>query len=162
MLRIDQILDRTSTLGTVWLGLTIGCAQCHDHKFDPIRQKDYYQLFAFFNRGIEVNIEAPLAGEMGPYLHGKPERDRKRKELLDAYNVPAYQPEWERKTLEASTNPNIGDQWILAWETVGYDFDGGQASFARLPKNARRSSRTNSPTISSSGTAWWTGRSSRS
>ena len=126
MLRIEQIMDRANTLGTVWLGLTVGCAQCHDHKFDPITQKNYYQLFAFFNSGKEVNIEAPLPGEMGPFLHGKPERDKKRKELLKAYRVSEFQPEWERKTLEAATNPNIGDQWILAWETVGYDFDGGQ------------------------------------
>jgi hypothetical protein len=45
---------------------------------------------------------------------------------LAAYKAPEIQPEWERKTLEASTNPKIGDQWILAWETVGYDWDGGQ------------------------------------
>ena len=126
MLRIEQIMDRANTLGTVWLGLTVGCAQCHDHKFDPITQKDYYQLFAFFNSGKEVNIEAPLAGEMGPYLHGKAEHDRKRRELLQAYRVHEFQPEWERKTLEAATNSAIGDHWILAWETVGYDFDGGQ------------------------------------
>jgi hypothetical protein len=126
MLRIEQIMDRTATFGTVWLGLTTGCAQCHDHKFDPISQKDYYQLFAFFNRDVEVNIEAPLSGEMGPYLHDKPEHDRKRKELLAAYKVPELEPGWESKTLEAATNPKIGDQWILAWETVGYDFDGGQ------------------------------------
>jgi hypothetical protein len=136
MLRIEQIMDRASSLGTVWLGLTIGCAQCHDHKFDPITQKEYYQIFAFFNSAMEVNIEAPLAGEMGPYLHGKPERDRRRKELLAAYKAPELQPEWERKTLEASTNPKIGDQWILAWETVGYDFDGGQDILRLAP--ARR------------------------
>jgi hypothetical protein len=134
MLRIEQIMDRASTLGTVWLGLTVGCAQCHDHKFDPISQKEYYQLFAFFNSGNEAMIEAPLAGEMGPYLHGKPERDRKRKELLAAYRVPEFQPEWERKTLEAATNPNVGDQWILAWETVGYDFDGGQDILRLAPE----------------------------
>ena len=80
MLRLEQVMDRANTLGTVWLALTVGCAQCHDHKYDPISQKEYYQLFAFFNRDVEVNIEAPLTGEMGPYLHGKPERDRKRKE----------------------------------------------------------------------------------
>ncbi len=41
--------DRLETTATVWLGLTVGCARCHDHKFDPITQKDYYQLIAFFN-----------------------------------------------------------------------------------------------------------------
>jgi hypothetical protein len=126
MLRIEQVMDRASTLGTVWLGLTVGCAQCHDHKFDPISQREYYQLFAFFNRAVEVNIEAPLPGEMGPYLHGKSERDRKRKEMLTTYKVPELQPEWERKTLDASTNPKAGDEWALAWATVGYDLDGGQ------------------------------------
>ena len=126
MLRIEQVVDRTSTLGTVWLGLTLGCAVCHDHKYDPISQKEYYQLFAFFNSAIEVDLEAPLAGEIGPYLHGKPEYDKKRRELLAEYKVPELQPEWERKTLEATSNPAVGDQWILAWETVGYDFDGGQ------------------------------------
>jgi len=38
----------------------VGCAQCHDHKYDPISQQEYYQLFAFFNTADEVNIEAPL------------------------------------------------------------------------------------------------------
>jgi mono/diheme cytochrome c family protein len=46
---VRNVDDRVDTTGTVLLGLTVGCAKCHDHKFDPIRQKDYYQLFAFFN-----------------------------------------------------------------------------------------------------------------
>ena len=47
--RVNQIHDRVSTLGTVWLGATLECAQCHDHKYDPFTQRDYYGLFAFFN-----------------------------------------------------------------------------------------------------------------
>ena len=47
--RIDAVFDRVATTGSVWLGLTIACCQCHDHKFDPISQKEYFQFFAFFN-----------------------------------------------------------------------------------------------------------------
>ena len=54
--RIDSVFDRVATTGTVFLGLTVGCAQCHDHKFDPILQKEYYQLFAFFNNQEEPTL----------------------------------------------------------------------------------------------------------
>jgi hypothetical protein len=55
--RIESVVDRVATTGTVWLGLTIGCAQCHDHKFDPITQAEFYQLFAFFNQQDEPRIK---------------------------------------------------------------------------------------------------------
>ena len=47
--RVNQVLDRVNTLGMIWLGTTLECAQCHDHKYDPISQRDYYGIFAFFN-----------------------------------------------------------------------------------------------------------------
>src|SRR5262245_25606536 len=46
---VEYVADRVETTATVWMGLTIGCARCHDHKFDPITQKDYYRTFAYFN-----------------------------------------------------------------------------------------------------------------
>ena len=55
--RIDSIFDRVATTGTVWLGLTIGCCQCHDHKFDPITQKEYYKFFAFLNNQDEPTLK---------------------------------------------------------------------------------------------------------
>ena len=48
--RVDYVMDMAETTGTVWLGLTFNCCRCHDHKFDPLTQKDYYSLFAFFNQ----------------------------------------------------------------------------------------------------------------
>ena len=51
------IIDRVNTVGSVWLGLTIGCAQCHDHKYDPISQKEYYQLYAFFHNVPENGLD---------------------------------------------------------------------------------------------------------
>ncbi len=47
--RVRQVVDRVNTTGMVWLGVTMECAQCHDHKYDPFTMKDYYQLFAYFN-----------------------------------------------------------------------------------------------------------------
>src|SRR5207244_10383101 len=57
--RVESIVDRVNTTGSVWLGLTVGCCQCHDHKFDPLTQRDYYQLFAFFNSVDEPTLELP-------------------------------------------------------------------------------------------------------
>jgi len=61
--RVEANFDRVATTGSVWLGLTVGCAQCHTHKYDAITHDEYYQLFAFFNNGDEVETEVPLTGE---------------------------------------------------------------------------------------------------
>ena len=47
--RVRYAVDRVETLATVWMGLTLGCTVCHDHKFDPFTQKEFYQLFAYYN-----------------------------------------------------------------------------------------------------------------
>ena len=62
--RDESIVDRVNTTGTVFLGLTVGCAQCHDHKYDPISQREYYRLFAFFNNVDEPELEINTSEEM--------------------------------------------------------------------------------------------------
>lgn len=57
--RDEQVKDRVDTTGLVWMGLTVGCAKCHTHKFDPITQHEYYQLYAFFNHTADANSVAP-------------------------------------------------------------------------------------------------------
>ena len=56
--RVEYVVDRTNTLGTAILGMTIECARCHDHKYDPVSQKEFYQLSAFFNNIKEVGLDA--------------------------------------------------------------------------------------------------------
>ncbi|HEX6963700.1 MAG TPA: DUF1549 domain-containing protein, partial [Lacipirellula sp.] len=54
---VEYVVDRVSTTGSVWLGLTLGCARCHDHKYDPISQKEFFELFAFFNNVDEEGLD---------------------------------------------------------------------------------------------------------
>ena len=63
--RVDYVIDRVNTMGTVWLGLTLGCAQCHSHKFDPISHGEYYQLNAFFN---SIDEDGKAGGGAKPFL----------------------------------------------------------------------------------------------
>jgi mono/diheme cytochrome c family protein len=59
--RYYAVVDRVATTGTAWLGLTVGCAQCHTHKFDPITQREYYKVMAFLDNADELTIDVPRA-----------------------------------------------------------------------------------------------------
>jgi mono/diheme cytochrome c family protein len=83
--RVESVVDRVNTTGTALLGLTVGCAQCHDHKFDPISQREYYQLFAFFNSCDEPSLElpAPDAAKRRQQIQAKIEAVQKELRVVD-------------------------------------------------------------------------------
>ena len=73
--RVDYVMDMSETMGSVWLGLTLNCCRCHDHKFDPLTQREYYQFTAFFNQTPVTGgggnaqtppvLDCPLPGQSG-------------------------------------------------------------------------------------------------
>ncbi len=112
--RVEYVADRLRTTGTVWMGLTIGCARCHDHKFDPVSQRDFYRLFAFFNNVPEKGIDGSQ-GNVAPLLR-VPTSDQKQAlaaldaELATAKNayvaveksIAAGQALWEKKAIQSA------------------------------------------------------------
>ena len=106
--RVEAVVDRVNTTATVFLGLTIGCAQCHDHKYDPISQREYYQLYAFFNSTefspgdpAAPRIDVPSSeqlrnGEPARLAHIRQEISRLEKELKEqAANIAIDLTAWE-------------------------------------------------------------------
>ena len=103
--RVFAVMDRTETLGTVWLGLTVGCSRCHDHKYDDITQKEYYELYAYFNNGDETKIDVPRSEVAMTLYHRSLAQHQQRVEALEQQardalaQRPARQAAWEQETL---------------------------------------------------------------
>ena len=116
--RVEYVMDRVETTGTVWLGLTIGCCRCHDHKYDPLAQKEYYQLYAYFN-SIAESGAVDRGGNANPVERlVTPESERRVSELRQEVAlaekaqqtglaaVDAAQLEWEQ-------NPSGMTAWTI-------------------------------------------------
>jgi hypothetical protein len=119
-------VDRVNTLSAVWLGMTVGCAECHDHKFDPVHTKEFYQLYAFFNNVPEKGLDRIRTDNPPPRLPvATPEqamqyveadfrlRDAE-KTLQDRSNeLGETQEKWERET-NANPPPKPDETGLLA------------------------------------------------
>jgi hypothetical protein len=116
---VEYVVDRVETTATVWLGLTLGCARCHNHKFDPFSQQEFYQLFAYFNNVPEKG-RAVKVGNSPPYIKAPTREQQKRLAELDGKvraaerawadlqgEVARAQAQWER-----TAAPLIGGDWV--------------------------------------------------
>jgi len=81
--RVENVFDRVETTGTVWLGLTLNCSRCHDHKFDAITQKEYYQFYDYFNQTSEAGLNG--GGMIPPVLDMSPPLEQAKVEELQAF-----------------------------------------------------------------------------
>ena len=108
---VEYVVDRVETTATVWLGLTAMCARCHNHKYDPLPQKDFYQLFAFFNnvpekgRAVKYGNSPPLlASPTRAQQSELAELERRLSAAQAAWSelqpdVAAAQAQWERQSV---------------------------------------------------------------
>ncbi len=111
--RVEAAMDRANTTGAVWMGLTVGCAQCHSHKFDPISQREYYQLFAFFNSAQDANDRGPTVDVVRGEVFGQPVSVPRDSPAPTAAELAKWRSDWEETTRvrleklhqEASTKP---------------------------------------------------------
>ncbi len=149
--RVEAVVDRVATTGSVFLGLTVGCARCHDHKYDPISQREFYQLFAFFNGADEPQLAVPADEKVKkeePALVVELAQEEKR--LADTETgLAARQADWERqiagrlavewevlepldaRSEEGAAAANLGDGSVLFGAAKG-EKNGG-AGNSRLP-----------------------------
>lgn len=111
--RVEQVIDRVNTTGAVWLGTTLECCQCHDHKYDPFSSKEYYQLLAYFNNtqreADRTNPKTPSSIQFkGPSMPlSDPERDEQRKRLQQQLAGIKAEQTLARKKLQSGL-----EQWI--------------------------------------------------
>lgn len=113
--RVKKTVDRTNTLGTVWLGMTVGCAQCHSHKYDPLTQREYFALYAFFNSIQEQNLPVPSPDDDAAYARAKAAFDLEHAPYVAA--IRAYEQEqlaiaqanWEKTATVNTANVNAAN-----------------------------------------------------
>jgi hypothetical protein len=139
--QVEYVVDRVSTTSTAWLGLTMGCARCHDHKYDPIKQKDFYRFYAFFNTVPERGLDG-YTGNADPVLElPSPEQKRQLADLEDRIaktlaavpekEIVKVENEWRKTRLATIPKPPASG---LA---AHYEFEGNLADTSGHGRDAK-------------------------
>ncbi len=119
--RIAKVIDRTKIVGTSWLGLSLECCRCHNHKYDPISQEECYQFYSFFNNDYEFNVDAPSPEQKKKFEESFRTYVKEREKILSPVKeeVAALQEKWEKKLLYTAEHPEEDYKWTRAWELLG-------------------------------------------
>ena len=148
--RVEYVVDRVDTTSTVFMGLTIGCARCHNHKFDPLTQKEYYQLSAYFN-SLPEDGRAFDQGNSAPWI-AAPDREQQQRlrELeneialtekqaqLTVRHLAASQLRWERSLTASPASPALGDQqWFPSGKLLFYLAMDGRSDLPVINKSEK-------------------------
>lgn len=125
--RVNAVLDRVATTGSVWLGTTLGCAQCHAHKFDPITHEDYFGVYAYFNSTTDAGVSAAPSmlvprddEEESAALAWEARRDALDAEYLEAWRHAAegWTP-WQPAIATGSNGPELRPEREGSFRVVG-------------------------------------------
>ncbi|MBZ5858781.1 DUF1553 domain-containing protein [Flavihumibacter profundi] len=123
--KAEYVVDRVNTTGVAMMGLTVGCARCHDHKFDPVSQKNYYEMFSFFNNVKEAG-QITFDGTMPSPTVQLPSAEKEK--ILQLFNNTIADQEKKTATTTASSAADF-EKWIQA---KNYQYLGRQ----KLPQDA--------------------------
>ena len=111
--RVSYVVDRTNTFGKAFLGLTVECAQCHDHKYDVISQKNYFEIYAFFNQVPEKGVTRSFQGVPEPFL----DIPKKQKKVVEEYIENLVKIEYQNGSFQ-DRNESYRKNWIEELEVM--------------------------------------------
>jgi hypothetical protein len=132
--QVEYVIDRVEATSTAFMGLTMGCARCHSHKFDPISHKEFYQFFAFFNNVPELGLDGRRGNAVPMILLTSPAQQKMLDELaarietleaaLDDEHVDPVQRDWEEKRVAVLGIAGPVDASVDSGVTAHYELDG--------------------------------------
>jgi hypothetical protein len=130
---VEYVVDRVVTTATVWMGLTMGCARCHDHKYDPITQKEFFEFYAFFNNIDENGLDGQR-GNAKPMMEVPSDQQKRERKKLNAAikadeatlaametRLTEAQDDWERMLRDGKIAARVRPSDWHQWGPLGVD-----------------------------------------